>query len=296
MTAGSLLVATDLDRTMIYSRTAAGEDQFAATALVSVEIYQDAPLSYMSATAHSLLADLAACAAVVPTTTRTPDQYRRITLPGGPYRYAVTSNGGAVLVDGHPDSGWRRRIDRIVAADGPAVTAVVDELRTRIDDGWVRSLRIADDLFCYLVVDTAAQPAEFVADWRAWCEPRGWNVSQQGRKIYTMPNAVTKSAAVRAVHQRLVVDGALSVDSPVLAAGDGVLDIDLLEHATAAIRPRHGELEDTGWWHPDVAVTDTRGIAAGEEILTWFHRHADRIRSVPRDISATRSITRSGPR
>ncbi|MFD4292409.1 HAD family hydrolase [Rhodococcus sp. NPDC058505] len=258
---------------MIYSRAAAGADQFAATAPVCVEIYDDAPLSYMTAAAHTLLADLTARTVVVPTTTRTPAQYRRIDLPGGPYPYAVTSNGGAVLVDGHPDPVWRQRIDRIVAAAGPPVTAVVDALRTRIDDGWVRSLRTADDLFCYLVVDTAAQPDDFVAAWRAWCAPRGWNVSQQGRKIYTMPNAVTKSAALRDVHDRLVADGALHAGSRVLAAGDGVLDIDLLEHADAAIRPRHGELEDTGWQHPDVAVTAASGIAAGEEILTWFHHH-----------------------
>ncbi|WP_305095220.1 HAD family hydrolase [Prescottella sp. R16] len=257
---------------MIYSRTAAG-DGFEAAAPVCVEIYDDAPLSYMTGAAHGLLADLAGRAAVVPTTTRTPAQYGRITLPGGPYRYAVTSNGGAILVDGRPDEQWRRSIDRRVAAAGPPVTAVTEELRTRIDERWVRSLRVADDLFCYLVVDVAAQPAEFVAAWRAWCAPRGWNVSQQGRKIYTMPNAVTKSAALHDVHGRLVADGTLRAGSRVVAAGDGVLDIDLLVHADTAIRPRHGELEDTGWQHPTVTVTTGRGIRAGEEILTWFHQH-----------------------
>ena len=141
---GPVLVATDLDRTMIYSRTAAGADQFAAHAPVCVEIYDDAPLSYMTAAAHTLLGDLTARAAVVPTTTRTPAQYQRIALPGAPYRYAVTSNGGAILVDGRPDLRWRRRIDRIAAAAGPSVGAVVAELDSRIDDRWVRSLRTAD--------------------------------------------------------------------------------------------------------------------------------------------------------
>lgn len=273
MTPRSVLVATDLDRTMIYSRAAAGE-QFATTTPVCVEIYNDAPLSYMTAAAHTLLADLTTGAVVVPTTTRTPDQYRRIALPPGPYRYAVTSNGGAILVDGHPDPTWRRRINRLTAAAGPPVAAVVDELRGRVDDTWVTSLRTADDLFCYLVVDTDRQPDDFVTHWRRWCRPRGWNVSQQGRKIYTMPNAVTKSAALGEVHRRLIDSGALHPDALVLAAGDGVLDIDLLEHADLAIRPRHGELEDTRWQHPNVAVTTASGITAGEEILTWFHHHA----------------------
>lgn len=280
------LVSTDLDRTMIYSRTAAG-DQFNATDPVCVEIYQDAPLSYMTAAAHALLADLSVRAIVVPTTTRTPAQYQRIALPGGPYRYAVTSNGGAILVDGRPDPAWRQRIDHLVARAGPDVTTVVDQLRARIDESWVRSVRMADDLFCYLVVDTDRQPREFVADWRAWCEPRGWNVSQQGRKIYAMPNPVTKSAAIRDVHHRLIADGSLPEDSAVLAAGDGVLDIDLLDHADTAIRPRHGELQDIGWQHPTVTVTATSGILAGEEILTWFHRTTTDVESIAAQRTST---------
>ena len=68
------LVATDLDRTMIYSRAAAGE-RFDTSAPVCVEVYDDAPLSYMSGTAHTLLADLADRAVVVPATTQT------VTLP-----------------------------------------------------------------------------------------------------------------------------------------------------------------------------------------------------------------------
>lgn len=273
-TTRATLIATDLDRTMIYSRAAMGEEQFATLEPVCVEIYDGAPLSYMTTTAHRLFAELTEKAVVVPTTTRTPAQYQRIALPGSPHRYAVTSNGGAILVDGQPDLRWRRHIDETVATSGPPVTAVVDELGSRIDESWVRSMRVADDLFCYLVVDLAAQPRDFVAEWRQWCEPRGWNVSQQGRKIYTMPNAVTKSAAVRAVRERLIDNGILGAEMAVLAAGDGVLDVDLLEHADAAIRPRHGELEETRWQHPTVVVTTAKGIVAGEEILTWFHQHA----------------------
>lgn len=266
------LIAIDLDRTMIYSRSAAGP-HFADTEPVCVEIYQGAPLSYMTAAAHTLLAGLSTRASIVPATTRTPDQFRRIALPGGPHRYAVTSNGGAILVDGRADPAWRQRIDREVASSGVSVDTVIGELRTRIDSRWVRNLRTADNLFCYLVVDTDLQPCEFVPGWRAWCEPRGWNVSQQGRKIYTMPNAVSKSAAISDVRLRLISDGLIQEDSVVLAAGDGVLDIDLLTRADSAIRPRHGELNDIDWQFPSVGVTTASGILAGEEILNWFHRN-----------------------
>ena len=71
------LVATDLDRTMIYSRAAMGDEQFATLETVCVEIYRDAPLSYMTTTAVELMTRLAREVVVVPTTTRT-----RRSLPG----------------------------------------------------------------------------------------------------------------------------------------------------------------------------------------------------------------------
>jgi len=210
----------------------------------------------------------------VPTTTRTPEQFRRIDLPGGPWPYAIASNGGSILEDGHLDPHWRRSVEAAVREGGASLDEITTELRSRISEEWVSKFRIADDLFCYLVVDVAAQPAGFLDDWQGWCSTRGWNASQQGRKIYTMPNSVCKSHAVAEVHRRLRDRGVLAHDAPVFAAGDGALDAAMLEAADAAIRPRHGELELMAWRHPTVSVTDAVGVAAGEEILAWFARSA----------------------
>lgn len=268
----SALVATDLDRTLIYSRAAMADDR--PDDLLCVEYYEGAPLSYVTEVEARLLRELADEVAVVPTTTRTPEQFRRIDLPGGPWHYAITSNGGCILEDGRVDEGWRRRIEGAVCAGGAGLDEVTTELRRRISEEWVSKFRIADDLFCYLVVDVAAQPSGFLADWQDWCASRGWNASQQGRKIYTMPDGVCKSRAVAEVRNRLREAGLLTDDAPVLAAGDGALDAEMLKAADAAIRPRHGELELLDWQHPTVSVTEAAGIAAGEEILTWFARSA----------------------
>ena len=56
----------------------------------------------------------------------------------------------------------------------------------------------------------------------------------------------------------------------VLAAGDSLLDVDLLLAADRAIHPRHGELHEQGWSAPTVISTGSAGIAAGEEIVRWF--------------------------
>ncbi|WP_341268223.1 HAD family hydrolase [Gordonia malaquae] len=284
------LIATDLDRTMIFSRAASGfstalEERSGSPSAVEepvcVEIYNAAPLSFMTPGAVTKLTALAASTPVVPTTTRTREQFERITLPGGPFAYAVVSNGGRIVRDGENDDEWRSALEARIATTSAPVAELHADLQTRIDESWVSSTRIADDLFAYLVVDLDRQPSDFVDDWRAWCTPRGWSVSQQGRKIYAMPDGVTKSAAVAEVRRRLVDDGVLTPDAPLFAAGDGQLDADLLEYADHAIRPAHGELHDSGWTRPGLTVTASAGIEAGEEILDWFVDHAHHPASAP---------------
>lgn len=258
----SVLISVDLDRTMIYSAAALGFP--VDDSVRCVEMYDGAPLSYMTHVAAESLETLTRRAVVVPTTTRTIEQFQRIALPGAPWRYAITSNGGNILVDGVADQAWRQSFST-VDLDG-----VRRELERRAVGDWVLKRRTADDLFCYLVVDTASMPTDFLADWSTWCAERGWNVSQQGRKVYTMPDVVCKSRAVAEVLSRCIDDGTLDADAVTLAAGDGALDAEMLIAADRAIRPKHGELELLGFRHERLEVTDAAGGKASEQILAWM--------------------------
>ncbi|WP_395728202.1 HAD family hydrolase [Nakamurella sp.] len=254
------VVASDLDRTLIYSASAAGSSD---TELVCVEVLDEHPQSFMTAAAHAGLARVRSASVLVPTTTRTPAQYGRVQLPGGPAPFAVVSNGGHILVDGVPDRGWRAGVQERIAAAAATLAEVVAHVDGLTDDCWVRSRRIADDLFCYLVVETASLPRGFVADLTGWCADRDWVVSMQGRKIYALPAVLTKEAAIAEVCRR--VGG-----RRLLAAGDGALDAGMLALADDGIRPAHGELFDSGWHAPHVRVTANFGVLAGEEIVRWF--------------------------
>jgi phosphoserine phosphatase len=267
------LVTLDLDRTLIYSAHAIAEGAGTgegADAMIEaahcVEMYQGRPQSFMSPLSMTLLRDLDKASDVVPTTTRTIEQYRRIELPIGVPHFAITSNGGNILVDGHPDPEWTRRVAALLGRLAVGVDEVYARLaRDAADAPWSRTLRIADGLFCYVVVELDLLPSHIVPAWASWAAELGWNVSRQGRKVYVMPDPVTKQLAIDEVKTRL--------DSPpdvTFAAGDGVLDQPMLVAADAAIRPRHGELEELGWVHPNVAVTESRGLAASEEMLVWM--------------------------
>ena len=259
------MIASDLDRTLIYS-SAALQLPFAdemAPNLLSVEVLDGRPQSFLTLTASRTLADLARAATFVPTTTRTMAQYRRVRFPGVLPRYAITSNGGNILIDGEPDADWHRLTAAAIGEYDTDLTEVKRELKRISSDEWTLKRRVGDDLFCYIVVEPTRMPDDFAESWSTWCGDRGWRVSVQGRKIYAIPQALTKERAMAAVADRV---GAHRV----LAAGDGALDAGFLAAADAAIRPPHGELAASNWQHPGVEVSGRPGVLAAEDITDWF--------------------------
>ncbi|WP_079404858.1 HAD family hydrolase [Streptomyces sp. 3211] len=270
----TVLVASDLDRTLIYSAAALGltMPDPVAPRLLCVEVHESKPLSYMTETAAGLLAELTADPSVVfvPTTTRTRKQYQRIRFPGRPAPYAICANGGQLLVDGVPDRDWRRQVAARLAEECAPLEEVHQHLLSTADPAWLRKARLAEDLFAYLVVERALVPDEWVKALSEWADARGWSVSLQGRKIYAVPRPLTKSAAMHEVARRT---GATTT----LAAGDSLLDADLLLAADAGWRPGHGELSDAAWTAPTVTALATAGILAGEEIVRAFAREAARL-------------------
>ena len=259
------MVAFDLDRTMIYSRRARklGTDEGPS---VCVEIHDGKEASFMTAAAAAGLVALAETTLAVPVTTRVADQYRRVVLPGRPPRYSVTTNGGALLVDGRADRGWTRRVERELAGSFP-LEAVWEQVGHICHPDFTVMLRNASGLFCYAVVRPSLLPTGFVDDVSGWAAERGWRTSLQGRKLYWVPERLTKGAAVAEVAER---EGC----ELVLAAGDSLLDVDLLLGADRGIHPRHGELHEQGWSGPNVVSTQSSGIAAGTEIVRWFAAQA----------------------
>ncbi|MFE4977644.1 HAD family hydrolase [Kitasatospora sp. NPDC056651] len=301
-----VLVASDLDRTLIYSERAMALDTSdrPAPRLLCVEEYQGRPLSFMTGRAAALLAELARETCFVPATTRTPEQYGRIRLPGPTPdwvpAYAICANGGQLLVDGVPDGDWRTEITGRIAAGSAPLEEVVRRLAECAAPEWTRKRSVADGLFAYLVVERAALPEGWLAELTGWCAERGWTVSLQGRKVYAVPVPLTKSAALAEVVRRgggadggsggaagrgaggrgmggggadgggADGGGADGGAVTVLAAGDSLLDADLLLAADAGWRPGHGELADSGWTAPGVTALAEVGVTAGEEIVRRF--------------------------
>jgi hypothetical protein len=268
MASDSVLVVSDLDRTLIYSASALQlpySDEEAPT-LVCVEVLDGRPHSFLTLSAARRLNEIAFAATFVPTTTRTMAQYRRVRFPGVDPTYAITSNGGNILVNGRPDEQWHRSTASAIADCDADLVEVRAELKRRTQGDWALKRRVGDDLFCYLVVEPTEMPDDFIESWTSWCSDRGWRVSVQGRKIYAIPNPLTKERAMLAVARRVEAE-------QIVAAGDGALDAGFLTAADAGIRPPHGELAALGWNHSTVEISPRPGVLAADDITSWFAAH-----------------------
>lgn len=257
-----VMFASDLDRTLIYSANSMllQSEDHEAPPMVVAEVYNGAPLSYMTQQAVGLLKTIVRAAIFVPVTTRTQAQFGRVQLPGRGQGYAVTTNGAVLLHDGEIDQSWRRHIQRTLQRG----SAPFEEIRRRLTrltaaQGVLR-VHSAEDVFVYAIVDRVSLADEVLSELSQWCSARGWHTSLQGRKLYCVPESVSKEAAVTEIRRRTGVQ-------TLITAGDSLLDAGLLRAADLAFRPAHGELAENHFVTRNLRVTSSVGLLAGEEIL-----------------------------
>src|SRR5206468_528273 len=151
------------------------------------------------------------------------------------------------------DPGWAGQVVRRLAAVAPLAEATA-ALRQVSEPDW--RIRAVDGLFCYAVLDQPGSGEQRLPALRRWAEPNGWLTSRQGRKLYLVPAPLSKSSAVAEIKARTSA-------RTVYAAGDSLLDIDLLAYADHGIHPGHGELAGSGWSARHVQRLSQTGPAAG---------------------------------
>lgn len=264
------LVACDLDGTIIYPRRHLGSrrrkrNSRVTSEILCVEYHRRRPTSFVSRSSVSYLTALTKLAIFVPATTRTVEQYVRIRFPWPTPRYAVCANGAHLLINGVPDPSWAATMRGCVAVSAIPLPDMVARVRAMLSMSWPVTLKIADQMFLYLLSSASWSPEpNWVSQLRQETQDCGWTVFQSGRKTYLMPHVLTKSAAVTELRQRLGMPR-------LLAAGDSLLDRNMLLTADAGIYAAHGELAALGPAGKHLVQTAAHGLTAGTQIARWLH-------------------------
>ncbi len=190
-----------------------------------VEWIGDQEQGFMTPRTMELLVEARAHVELVPVTTRSVEQYKRIIWPAGcvPH-YAVVTNGAVLLRDGEIDGAWREASEPSIASYREALLALMPEFADK--DKFLRC-RMVDDAYMFAYCGHGVSPIDCVCKYK---EHSPLNILNSGKKVYFFPPGINKGHAVRRLK---------ALFSPVatVAAGDSAIDVPMLNEADLAIIP-----------------------------------------------------------
>jgi hydroxymethylpyrimidine pyrophosphatase-like HAD family hydrolase len=258
-----MITASDLDRTLMYSNRAIEEFGLPENiALKPVERNQGNWTGYMTEASFNMLKEVSQHSLFIPVTTRTTEQFKRFVIfkKEIPLTYAITTNGAQILYEGEPLKEWSEQISIQLKHEN----APEEDLHSAIKNAGITldgKRKHAEKLFFYYLLNSLPTPSELV-EVRELTANYGWKVSLQGRKLYFIPNAISKGKALEFICNREGMEA-------MAGAGDSILDWDFLKNCRYRFVPRHGELLKVKG-PADITLTNQLGVCAGEEILQLF--------------------------
>ena len=214
------ILCTDLDNTIIYSyKHDIGNEK------MNVELYKEREISFITKQTFELLKKVKEEFLVIPTSTRTIEQYERINLKIGTFKYALVCNGSVLLVDGKKDKDWYEESLRLAKPSNLEVKKALEYLEN--DKRRTFELRYIEDLFVF----TKCYKSETVVnELRKHLDKSLVNVFNNKEKVYVLPTSLSKGKAIERLRKYLKAEF-------IIAAGDSEFDISMVEAADVGLVP-----------------------------------------------------------
>lgn len=239
-----VLYATDMDRTMVFSKRFLEEYPTKSSYEVA-EIHDGRIISYISSPVKKRLSKInnSDDTYVVPVTTRSISEFNRINIGLNP-KYAIVSNGGTILKNGEPLADWEEYI-KANSCLGDLMNCMLDLDELESVD---RETKVIDGK--YLFNKTSNGPLFDVEIAELIEKYPSLQFTRQRMKIYVIPKSFSKAIALRWLQNRLGCE-------KLVASGDSELDLPMLAIADYAVIPEHGDLIKCGY------VTEGRIVSGG---------------------------------
>lgn len=253
-----MIYFSDLDRTLIYSKKFINEK----TNQICIEVLDGEEISYMSPKSIDILKDILKKKRFIPTTTRSIEQYKRIMFAQNDinFEWSIVSNGGNILYNGEIFEPWNKVLkERLKACkDLKSVMNYFNENYSKIDG--ITKIREVDEVFFYIVVDKDFFQENSLNSFKYYLKNAKWNFYINGRKIYFIPEVVTKEAAIE------YLKGYLNEDK-FEALGDSIMDINMLKSSNKGYIPGNSYLALENKSEDGLYISQNEGFKGIEEIL-----------------------------
>ena len=210
----SKILFSDLDGTLIFSAKRRRVGDIIADSL------RGEPVSCITPRQADLLPDIRC---IIPVTTRSLEQYRRIRFPAGfSPEYALCSNGRTLLVNCVPDPDWTSCSTAVYRK----CEGELERFRGLLENDPDRcfEIRTVDGLFLFTKSGDTAHTLKRLGTGEL-CE-----CFAHGRKVFVIPKKLSKGLAVRELAERLEL-----TRENIVCAGDSLVDVPMLNEAGTAL-------------------------------------------------------------
>ena len=221
-----IILNTDLDNTIIYSYKHNIGDKKR-----NVETYQGREISFITEESFELLHRVKEHCIIVPTTTRTREQYERINLGIGTIEYALVCNGGILLHNGEEDERWYKQTQEEIKDCKIEMIKAEQIMEQDINRNFeVRNIR---ELFLFT---KSEKPEKSVGILKERLNLKKVDVYQNGVKVYVVPKNLNKGRAISRFKAKLKKEQGIT-PIKLIAAGDSEFDISMLNTADIGFAP-----------------------------------------------------------
>lgn len=265
------LFTSDLDRTLIYSERTMNE---ALAGCICIEQLDGQNISYVTPQIRERLQVIQQTMQFVPVTTRSREQFERITLFQREIvpMVAIVANGGIILREGSVDLVWQARIEQVMQNLPLSIDALQPHFHEQLAASYFLRHQRVDELFFVYMVDLERLEQEPLQNLRRQLAEYGWTSYLHGRKFYIVPAPLTKGAAVQYLKEQRNY-------TRHYAAGDSLMDVSMMYLADRSFAPLHGEIVDHPACYGQIEIVEKRGAAFAEWCLAEILKESRVVRS-----------------
>lgn len=252
-----MIYFSDLDRTLIYSNKFIGKEKNE----ICIETLNGEEISYMSLKSIKHLKEILKDKKFIPTTTRSIEQFKRIKFQEHDinFEWSIVSNGGNILYKGEIVKEWTQILNSKLKECGNLeyIMETFKEKYKNIDG--INKVRDVDDVFFYIVVDKDIFDESNIKGFEEFLLRFKWKVYVNGRKIYFLPEVLTKEAAIEFLSNYLN-------EKKFGVIGDSIMDLNMLRVAHKAYIPKESYIENYDI-NSNCFISLKSGFSGTEEIL-----------------------------
>lgn len=252
-----MIYFSDLDRTLIYSNKFIGKEKKE----ICIETLNGEEISYMSPKTIEYLKEILKLKKFIPTTTRSIEQFKRIKFKEQDvnFEWSIVSNGGNILYKGEIIKEWKQILHDRLKTCG-SLDHVMESFKRKYDNiVGINKLRDVDNIFFYIVIDKNTFNENNITFFHEFLSEFKWNLYVNGRKIYFLPEVVTKEAAIEFLIKYLG-------ESKFGVLGDSVMDLNMLKLSHKAYVPKGSHIENYEFNYTRF-ISKNSGFSGTEEIL-----------------------------